>query len=40
MMAEGALTSRTTQISFEEVGDAIGRLEHGEIAGRLTVVYD
>jgi D-arabinose 1-dehydrogenase-like Zn-dependent alcohol dehydrogenase len=40
MMAEGALTSRTTRISFEEIGDALGRLQRGETIGRLAVAYD
>jgi alcohol dehydrogenase, propanol-preferring len=40
MMAERKLTSRTTVIRFEEVGDALGKLERGEISGRLVVKYD
>jgi D-arabinose 1-dehydrogenase-like Zn-dependent alcohol dehydrogenase len=40
MMADGDLVSDTECISFDEIGDAIGRLERGENTGRFAVVYD
>jgi hypothetical protein len=39
-MAQGALSSRTTRISFEAIGDALASLKRGEIVGRLVVAYD
>jgi D-arabinose 1-dehydrogenase-like Zn-dependent alcohol dehydrogenase len=39
MMATGSLSSRTTLIGFDEIGDALGRLGRGEVAGRLAAVY-
>ena len=40
MMAGGQLTSRTTIIGFDEVGEAMGKLARGEITGRLAVMYE
>jgi D-arabinose 1-dehydrogenase-like Zn-dependent alcohol dehydrogenase len=40
LMAQGALSSRTTRISFEAIGDALASLKRGEIVGRLVVAYD
>lgn len=40
LMAQGVLHSETECIRFEDVGDAIGRLERGENSGRFVVIYD
>lgn len=35
LIAAGRIESRITRIPFEEIGDGIGRLERGEVIGRL-----
>jgi propanol-preferring alcohol dehydrogenase len=41
MMAEGKLVCRTVHIGFDEVGDALKRLESGPSSrGRFVVIYD
>ncbi|MFJ8794101.1 zinc-binding dehydrogenase [Streptomyces sp. NPDC102462] len=39
LVAEGRLSSRITEIGFEEIADGIGRLERGEVIGRLVAVF-
>jgi D-arabinose 1-dehydrogenase-like Zn-dependent alcohol dehydrogenase len=40
LMAEGTVSSRVTQIGFNEISDGIGMLERGEVIGRLVAVLD
>ncbi|WP_406497482.1 zinc-binding dehydrogenase [Streptomyces sp. NBC_00846] len=40
LIAEGKVTSRITRIGFDAIGDGIGRLERGEVIGRLVAVYE
>jgi propanol-preferring alcohol dehydrogenase len=40
LMAAGHLTSETECIRFDEVGEAIERLQRGENSGRLVVIYE
>lgn len=39
LIADGKITSRITQIGFDDIGDGIGRLERGEVIGRLVAVF-
>ncbi|MFF0228550.1 zinc-binding dehydrogenase [Streptomyces sp. NPDC004629] len=39
LVAEGRLSSRITEIGFEEIADGIGRLERGEVIGRLVASF-
>ncbi|MEV7436769.1 zinc-binding dehydrogenase [Streptomyces griseoviridis] len=39
LVAEGKVTSRTTPIGFDDIADGIGRLERGEVIGRLVAVH-
>lgn len=39
LVAEGRLSSRITEIGFEEIADGIGRLERGEVIGRLVATF-
>ncbi|MFJ9157954.1 zinc-binding dehydrogenase [Streptomyces griseoviridis] len=39
LVAAGKVTSRTTPIGFDDIADGIGRLERGEVIGRLVAVY-
>ncbi|MER5177253.1 zinc-binding dehydrogenase [Streptomyces sp. NPDC002896] len=39
LIAAGKVTSRITQIGFDEIGDGVGKLERGEVIGRLVAVY-
>ena len=39
LIADGSVSSRITRISFEEIGDGVGRLERGEVIGRLVAIY-
>lgn len=39
LVAEGKVASRITRIDFDEIGDGIGRLERGEVVGRLVALY-
>ncbi|WP_224760660.1 MULTISPECIES: zinc-binding dehydrogenase [unclassified Salinibacterium] len=38
LVAAGKLSSRVTTISFDEIGEGIGKLERGEVIGRLVAV--
>lgn len=38
LIAAGKLSSRITQISFDEIGAGVSRLERGEVTGRLVAV--
>ncbi|MBA2813856.1 zinc-binding dehydrogenase [Streptomyces sp. KM273126] len=40
LIADGKVTSRITHIGFDQIGDGIGKLERGEVIGRLVVLYD
>ncbi|MGW0982161.1 zinc-binding dehydrogenase [Streptomyces xiamenensis] len=40
LIAAGKVASRITRIGFDEIGEGIGRLERGEVIGRLVAVYD
>jgi D-arabinose 1-dehydrogenase-like Zn-dependent alcohol dehydrogenase len=40
LMAEGHLTSETECIGFDEIGDAIEKLQRGENKGRYAVIYE
>ncbi len=35
LIRDGKLTSRITEIGFEEIGDGVGKVERGEVIGRL-----
>jgi alcohol dehydrogenase, propanol-preferring len=39
LLAEGRISSRITEIGFDEIGEGIGRLERGEVIGRLVAVF-
>lgn len=39
LIADGRISSRLTEIAFDEIGDGIGRLERGEVIGRLVAVF-
>lgn len=39
LIADGSVSSRVTRIGFDEIGDGIGRLERGEVIGRLVAIY-
>ncbi|KUL46591.1 MULTISPECIES: zinc-binding dehydrogenase [Streptomyces] len=39
LVAEGRLSSRITEIGFEEIADGIGRLERGDVIGRLVASF-
>ncbi|MFD0311254.1 zinc-binding dehydrogenase [Streptomyces sp. NPDC127119] len=39
LVAEGKLSSRITEIGFEDIADGIGRLERGEVIGRLVATF-
>lgn len=39
LIEEGKLSSRITEIPFDEIGDGIGKLERGEVIGRLVAVF-
>jgi propanol-preferring alcohol dehydrogenase len=39
LVEAGKLTSRITEIAFDEIGEGIGRLERGEVIGRLVAVF-
>ncbi|BEP13869.1 zinc-binding dehydrogenase [Acidothermaceae bacterium B102] len=39
MMADGLLTSRTTIIGFDEIGEALDKLQQGVALGRLVALY-
>jgi len=38
LIADGTLSSRITEIGFDDIGDGIGKLERGEVIGRLVDV--
>lgn len=38
LVAAGQVESRVTEIGFDEIGDGIGRLERGEVVGRLVAI--
>jgi D-arabinose 1-dehydrogenase-like Zn-dependent alcohol dehydrogenase len=40
LVADGSVSSRITQIGFEEIGDGVGRLGRGEVVGRLVAIYE
>ncbi|MGW6143610.1 zinc-binding dehydrogenase [Streptomyces sp. NPDC055140] len=40
LIAAGKVSSRITPIGFDEIGEGIGRLERGEVIGRLVAVYE
>lgn len=40
MLAERKIEARISQIAFDEIGAGIGRLERGEVVGRLVAVLD
>ncbi|MFD8864443.1 zinc-binding dehydrogenase [Streptomyces sp. NPDC059590] len=40
LIADAKVASRITHIGFDEIGDGIGRLERGEVIGRLVALYD
>jgi propanol-preferring alcohol dehydrogenase len=39
LIADGKVSSRTTRIGFEEIGEGIGKLQRGEVIGRLVAIY-
>jgi propanol-preferring alcohol dehydrogenase len=39
LVRDGQLSSRITEIGFDEIGDGIGRLERGEVIGRLVATF-
>lgn len=39
LIAEGKVRPLTTMIGFDEIGDGVGRLERGEVAGRLVALF-
>jgi propanol-preferring alcohol dehydrogenase len=39
LIEQGKLSSRITPIDFDEIGEGIGRLERGEVIGRLVAVF-
>lgn len=39
LIADGKLESRITQITFDEVGEGISKLQRGEVIGRLVAVF-
>ena len=39
LMATWVLHAETEHVRFEEIGDAIGRLQHGENTGRMAVLF-
>ena len=40
LVAAGRLTSKVTHVSFDEIADGLGRLERGEVVGRLVALLD
>ena len=40
LMSEGKIAARTTIVGFDDVGDAVRRLDRGEVIGRLVVRYE
>ena len=40
LMRTGKLTPVTTTVSFDEVPEAIERLERGDVVGRLVISYE
>jgi alcohol dehydrogenase, propanol-preferring len=40
LMADGKLSAHITQISFDEIGEGIGKLARGEVIGRLVALID
>lgn len=40
LVRAGTVTSRLTHVRFDEIGDGIARLEHGEVTGRLVALFD
>ena len=40
LMRTGKLTPVTTTVSFNEVPEAIERLERGDVVGRLVISYE
>jgi propanol-preferring alcohol dehydrogenase len=39
LVRDGKLTSRITEIGFDDIGDGIGRLERGQVVGRLVAQF-
>lgn len=39
LIKDGKLASRITEIGFDEIGDGIGRVERGEVIGRLVATF-
>lgn len=39
LIAQGAISPVTTEITFEEIGEGLERVERGEVLGRLVAVY-
>jgi propanol-preferring alcohol dehydrogenase len=39
LIADGKLSSRITEIGFDDIGDGIGRLQRGEVMGRLVATF-
>jgi propanol-preferring alcohol dehydrogenase len=40
LIKDGKITSRITEIGFEDIGDGIGKVERGEVIGRLVATID
>ena len=40
LISEGKLKANITNISFEEIGEGVQKLERGEVIGRLVAVRD
>jgi D-arabinose 1-dehydrogenase-like Zn-dependent alcohol dehydrogenase len=40
LIADGSVSARITQIAFDEIGEGVGRLERGEVIGRLVAIYE
>lgn len=39
LLAEGKISSKITEIGFDDIGEGIGKLERGEVIGRLVAVF-
>jgi propanol-preferring alcohol dehydrogenase len=39
LIKDGKLSSRITEIGFEDIGDGIGKVERGEVIGRLVATF-
>ncbi|GAA4670995.1 zinc-binding dehydrogenase [Frondihabitans cladoniiphilus] len=39
LIEQGKLKSRITEIGFDEIGDGVGKLQRGEVIGRLVAVF-